>query len=191
MGIRADGQLFLGAFFDDSVVRDIGFGAMYNFLFAARYSGEGAEGSFDSSQAQWRGELIYRISFAEAPMVPTLLLRIGYGTTTCHIDTDVLYLLSVGYAYPYGALDIHLMLAEPWVRLFVSGGHLFTVFPGNDLSGRGTGYVFMGGVEAALFDLVLVGVAYDVAKFVITDHRLGETSDTYKTFFVRVGWLYQ
>lgn len=187
-GIRLDARFFLGSFSDAPVFEDIGIAATYNLCLASSYGIENQEEKYDSSQSSWKAEALYRLTFDDAPLSPAFLVRLGYGSSSCTIQTDEPDLLSASYNYPYGALDIYIMLARPIVRFFVSGGYLLVVSTGEDLSGKGMGFNLMTGIEFKLFGALLVGAGYDMFKLFINDENLGDTSDSYTGFFLRVGW---
>jgi len=189
-GVRIDGRFFLGAFLDTTVVKDIGFGGMFNMSLGLQYGIPGGD-TWDSSQMQWAGELLYRLALNDVPLQPAFMLRVGYGSTSCTIDTDHALAVSAGYSYPYAALDIYLMLYKPILRFNVSGGYLFIVSPAEDLSGDGSGFTVRAGFDVDLFDNLHIGLGWEMFQFTISDDNLGETSDLYHAFFGRVGWNFK
>jgi hypothetical protein len=50
------------------------------------------------------------------------------------------------------------------------------------------GFNLMTGIEFKLFGGLLVGAGYDLIKLFINDENLENTSDSYTSFFIRVGW---
>jgi hypothetical protein len=192
-GIRADLRFFLGTFLDTIVVKDIGLGGMFNMGVGLQYGPENSDDKWDSSFMQWQAELNYRLALNDVTLQPAFLLRFGYGSTTSTIDTDNALAVSAGYSYPYGALDIYLMLYKPYLRLYVSGGYLFTVMTAEELDGSGAGFTVRGGFDIDLFGHLHIGIGYDLMQFtgfkVEGDDR--ETSDIYHIFFARVGWNFK
>lgn len=192
-GVRVDGRFFLGSFLDTVVVRDIGFAGYFNMGLGLQYGPENSDDKWDSSQMQWQGELVYRLALNDIPLQPAFMLRVGYGSTTATIDTENQLAVSAGYSYPYGALDIYLMLYKPYLRLHMSGGYLFTVMTSEDLSGSGSGFTVRGGIDVDLFDNLHIGVGYDMWQFLgvkIGDSE-DETSDIFHSFYARVGWNFK
>ncbi len=191
-GLRLDTRFFLGSFRDIPVIKDIGMGGMYNVTFGLDYSGEAEQNDSNTDQHQWQGELIYRLAFNQVRMAPAILFRLGYGSTSCLIRSDNPRALSAGYNYPYGALDIHLMLHRPKLRLLVSAGYLFLVSGFADISGPGTGFTVKAGLELALAGSIHIGLGYDLFQFVgMKIEETGvEVSDVYQGFFIRIGWNY-
>ena len=189
-GVRIDGRFFLGAFLDTTVVKDIGFGGMFNMSLGLQYGIPGGD-TWDSSQMQWAGELLYRLALNDVPLQPAFMLRVGYGSTSCTIDTDHALAISSGYSYPYAALDIYLMLYKPILRFNVSGGYLFVVSPAEDLSGSGSGFTVRAGFDVDLFANLHIGLGWEMFQFTIDDDNLGETSDMYHGFFGRIGWNFK
>jgi opacity protein-like surface antigen len=190
-GVRIDGRFFLGAFLDTSVVKDIGFGGMFNMGLGLQYQIEEGE-AWDSSQMQWAGELLYRLALNDVTLQPTFMLRVGYGSTACTMPEEAHALaISAGYSYPYAALDIYLMLYKPILRFNVSGGYLFVVSPGEDLKGDGSGFTVRAGFDVDLFNNLHIGLGWEMLQFTITDDAIGETSDMYHGFFGRIGWNFK
>jgi len=189
-GIRVDGRFFLGAFLDTTVVKDIGFGGMFDMSLGLQYGIPGGD-TWDSTQMQWAGELLYRLALNDVPLQPAFMIRVGYGSTSCTIDTTETLAVSAGYTYPYAALDIYLMLYKPVLRFNVSGGYLFIVSAAEDLSGDGSGFTVRAGFDLDLFKNLHIGLGWEMFQFTIDDDTLGETSDMYHGFFGRIGWNFK
>lgn len=192
-GVRVDARMFMGTFLDIPVVRDIGIGGMFDMSLGLEYGYADADNAWSATQMQWRGELIYRLAL-DTGLRPTFLFRAGYGATTSSIDSAVGDLaLSSSYMAPYVALDIYLTLWEPMLRLFASGGFLFLVAAGDDISGSGMGFNVFAGLDVDIMDMIHVGVGYDLTQYLMDDDStggVGKYSDTYQGFFVRVGYNY-
>ncbi len=192
-GIRVDARMFMGTFLDIPVVRDIGIGGMFDMSMGLEYGYADADSTWSAQQMQWRGELIYRLAL-DTGLQPAFMLRLGYGSTSSVIDKGEGDLaLSAGYMSPYASLDIYLMLFKPYLRLFVSGGFLFLVSPGEDLAGSGMGFNVFAGFDVDMFKMVHVGIGYDLTQYMMNDDSadgMGEYSDTYQSFFLRVGYNY-
>lgn len=190
-GVRIDGRFFLGAFLDTSVVKDIGFGGMFNMSLGLQYQIPDGD-AWDSSQTQWAGELLYRVALNDVTLQPAFIIRAGYGSTSCTMPAEAHNLaVSAGYSYPYAALDIYLMLYKPVLRFNVSGGYLFVVSPAEDLSGDGSGFTVRAGFDLDLFENLHIGLGWEMLQFIITDDTIGETSDMYHVFFGRIGWNFK
>ncbi len=195
-GIRVDGRFFLGAFLDTVVVKDIGFGGMFDMSLGLKYGIPDGD-TWDATQMQWGGELLYRLALNDVPLQPAFMLRAGYGSTSCVQDTEESLAVSAGYSYPYAALDIYLMLYKPILRLNVSGGYLFLVSLGEDLKGDGSGFTVQAGIDVDLFENLHIGLGWEMFQFTIEDEgtttriAIGETSDMYHGFFARIGWNYK
>lgn len=189
-GVRIDGRFFLGAFLDTVVVKDIGFGGMFDMSLGLKYGIPDGD-SWTSTQMQWGGELLYRLALNDVALQPAFMLRAGYGSTSCVQDTDETLAVSAGYSYPYAALDIHLMLYKPILRMNVSAGYLFIVSPSEDLSGDGSGFTVRAGFDLDLFKNLHIGLGWEMFQFTINDDDIGKTSDLYHAFFARVGWNYE
>jgi opacity protein-like surface antigen len=187
-GLRIDGRFFLSTLVDNPYLGGIGVGGYFNTVFDIDYGISGDEWS--ASQIQWQVEALYRFTLSEVFFQPTFMLRVGYGETSCIIDTDHTLALSVLYGYPYGAFDFYLMLLKPFVRLHMSVGYLFAVDLGEDLKGSGTGYTIRGGIDLALFGHVHVGLGMEWFKFSFVDEAIGDTTDSYEGLFFRIGWNY-
>ncbi len=192
-GLRFDARVFLGSFLDVPVVRDIGFGGMFDMSLGLEYA-KSDEDTWDATQMQWRAELVYRLPL-QTGLRPAFLVRLGYGATTTSIDAgpDETAALDTSYMAPYAALDIYLMLYEPYLRLFASGGFVFLVSAGEDVSGSGIGFSVLAGIDIDLVDALHLGVGYDLVQYVMDDDSaggIGEYSDTYQGFFVRIGYNY-
>ncbi len=185
-GLRADGRMFLGTFLDMPGVRDIGFGGSFDMGMGLEYGYQDAEENWSASQMQWRGELLYRLAF-DVTTSPAILFKVGFGGTSCSIDSDAVDVLDASYMAPYAGLDIYLTLWPPMIRFFASGSFLFLVSPGGDLDGSGMGFSVMAGIDVDLIDLVHVGLGYDMTQYMIDAEGGGSFSDTYQGFFIRAG----
>ncbi len=190
-GVRADMRIFMGSFLDLPVVRDIGVGGMFNMGLGLKYGMQGGEDDWDASMMQWQGELNYRLAFNDVPMAPAFIVRGGYGSTSCTIDSPAEAAKSAAYAYPYAALDIYVMLYDPMLRFFVSGGFLFSVAASEEVEGTGMGFTARGGLDVNLFDTLHLAVGYEMMQFFGIQIAGEDTSDTYQTFFLRTGWNFQ
>lgn len=188
-GIRVDGRLFLGTFLDVPGVRDIGIGGMFDMGLGLEYGYRNSNTTWGASQMQWRAELMYRLAL-DVPTYPTFMIRAGYGATSCVIDGDAASVLDASYMAPYAALDIYLSPYAPYLRLFVSGGFLFLVSPGEDLNGSGLGFNVLAGIDVDLFDMVHVGIGYDLTEYLMEADGGGDYSDMFQSFFIRVGYNY-
>ncbi len=192
-GLRVDARMFMGTFLDIPVLRDIGFGGMFDMSMGLQYGYADADSAWDAQQMQWRGELIYRLAL-DTGLLPAFMLRLGYGSTSSVIDKGSGDLaLSAGYTSPYASLDIYLMLFKPYLRLFVSGGFLFLVSPSEDVAGSGIGFNVFAGFDLDMFKMVHIGLGYDLTQYMMNDDStdgMGEYSDTYQSFFLRVGYNY-
>jgi opacity protein-like surface antigen len=188
-GLRIDGRFFLGALVDNPILKGIGVGGYYNTVFDLKYGIPGGD-DWDASQHQWNVEVLYRLAMNEVILQPTILFRVGYGSTSCIIDTEHTLALSVSYGYPYAAMEFYLMLIEPFVRLHASAGYLFAVSLGEDLSGSGSGLDIRVGVDVNLFEHIHVGMGFEWLRFYIDDEQTGETMDMYDSMFFRIGWNY-
>ena len=186
-GLRIDGRFFLGLLVDNPYLGGIGVGGYFNTLLGAEYGIPGGD-TWDASQNQWQVEALYRFTLNEVLFQPTFMLRVGYGATSCVIDTDHTLVVNASYGYPYAALDFYLMLLKPFVRLNISAGYLFAVDPGEDLGGSGSGYTVRGGLDLAFFGQVHVGWGMEYLKFSIDESTLGSTTDSYESIYFRVGW---
>ena len=164
--MHIDGRFFFGAFLDTAVVKDIGIGGMFNMALGLQYGIPGGD-PWDSAQNQWAGELLYRLALNDVPLQPAFMLRVGYGSTKCTIDTEHDLAISAGYSYPYAALDIYLMLYKPILRFNVSGGYLFIVSPSEDLKGDGSGFTVRAGLDVDLFDNLHIGLGWEMFQFTI------------------------
>jgi opacity protein-like surface antigen len=189
-GLRVDGRVFLGSFLDVPVVRDIGFSGLFNMGLGLKYHLSGGE-NWDSSMMQWQAALNYRLAINSVLLAPAFVVRVGYGSTKNTIDTDNTAAVSAGYSYPFAAVDIYLMLYKPIVRLFISGGYLFLVSGSEDVSDTGMGFTVRGGLDVDLFDNLHIGAGYEMWQFFGLKVGANEVSDTYQTFFLRVGWNFK
>ncbi len=189
-GLRIDGRVFMGSFLDMPVVRDIGFSGLFNMGLGLKYHLSGGE-NWDSSMMQWQAALNYRLAINSVLLAPAFVVRVGYGSTVNTIETDNTAALSAGYSYPFAALDIYLMLYKPIVRLFISGGYLFLVSGSEDVKDSGMGFTIRGGLDADLFDNLHIGIGYEMWEFFGLKVGANEVSDTYQTFFLRVGWNFK
>ncbi|HUU00524.1 MAG TPA: hypothetical protein VM425_03690 [Myxococcota bacterium] len=189
-GLRIDGRVFMGSFLDMPVVRDIGFSGLFNMGLGLKYHLSGGE-NWDSTMMQWQAALNYRLAINSVLLAPAFVVRVGYGSTKNTIDTDNTAAVSAGYSYPFAAIDIYLMLYKPIVRLFVSGGYLFLVTGSEDVSDTGMGFTIRGGLDADLFDNLHIGIGYEMWEFFGLKVEANEVSDTYQTFFLRVGWNFK
>lgn len=192
-GLRFDGRLFLGTFLDIPVVRDIGVGGMFDMALGLEYAYSDSDDAWDAQQMQWRAELIYRLAL-DTGLKPAFLLRLGYGATSSSIDAGQGELaLSASYMSPYASIDIYLMLYDPVLRLFASGGILYLVSAGDDVGGSGLGFNVFAGIDIDVIDAIHIGLGYDLTQYMLEDNSadgLGKYSDTYQGFFLRVGYNY-
>ncbi len=192
-GLRFDGRLFLGTFLDIPVVRDIGVGGMFDMALGLEYAYSDSDDAWEAQQMQWRAELTYRLAL-DTGLKPAFLLRLGYGSTSSSIDAGAGELaLSASYMSPYASIDIYLMLYDPVLRLFASGGILYLVSAGEDVGGSGLGFNVFAGVDIDVIDAIHIGLGYDLTQYMLEDGSadgLGEYSDTFQSFFLRVGYNY-
>ncbi|MBN2498468.1 MAG: hypothetical protein JXR96_28010 [Deltaproteobacteria bacterium] len=188
-GLRIEGLVFLGSVLDVPVLRDFGAAGLFNHGFGLKYSSErGTQELVDGKQWEWRAELVYRLGFMRVLLEPTLLLRFGYGELTSSLDTEAEpAALSAAYSYTYGCSDLHLSLL-PSLRLFASVGAVFDVWPSDRLAGNGWGVRFGGGLTWLLFGEMDLSAGYEQIQFFFDEKALGETSDRFEQFYVRVGW---
>ena len=189
-GIRADARIFLGKLLGAGWARNLGITGSFNTMFAGKYTHEVTQEAFASSMHQWDAGLCYRLAFEEAPLAPTFLFRGGVGSVQSSIAAQAQDMVSAGYLYPFVGLELHLMLARPTVRVFLSASHFFTVALSEDLSGSGLGYRVAAGIEFDLFDALVLGLGYDRMTMFIDEDTMGKTSDTYSGFFLRAGWRF-
>jgi len=186
-GLRIDGRFFLDLLVDDPILGGFGVGGHFNQVFDLHY-GMPTGDSWDASQIQWQAEIIYRLSIEKLFLKPTFLLRTGYGSTSCIIDTDHSLALSASYGYPFTALDVHLMILDPYIRMHASAGYLFALIMGEDVDGSGWGYFVRAGMDFAILGQFLVGLGYERLQFSFDDQASGETTDCYQGFLFRAGW---
>jgi hypothetical protein len=194
--LRVDAHLFLGSFLDVPVLRDIGFGGMYDMSVGLQYQVNLQEDKWDASQMHWQGELIYRLSFDDVALSPAFLFRAGYGSIRCSQDTDEPLASDTVFSSPYAALDIHVMLHKPWLTLYVSGGYHFLVDAeitagGSSSSTDWSGWGFNVGAGLGFNPLssIYIGVGYELTRYAI-ENEGEEATDLYHGFFGRVGWQY-
>jgi hypothetical protein len=187
-GLRVDGRLFLGTFTDQVVLRDIGLEGSFNQSLGLQAEPELVDETWDASQLQWRAGLVYRLSFEEAPLAPAVLFRLGYGSTRYTIEYAHPQVISASYTYTSGTLDIHLMLVRNLLAVHLSAGYLFNVWPSENLSGDGAGFILAGGLSLKLLEALHISLGYEQVQFLFDEHQLGETSDQFQMFYLRAGW---
>jgi opacity protein-like surface antigen len=183
---RIDGRFMLGAITDVPFVRDLGVGGSFNLTLGSYHPQEDTTGTIrlDFKQYQWYLDLIYRLAFNSVALKPALLLRFGYGMTICPIENSG---KDVTYKYPFAALDIHLMLWNPYLRVFLSPGIMFLVSSEENLVSSGNlGFSILAGLELQLFKYLEIGVGYDYTQFV---SNVPEASDVFQTIFIRAGFM--
>jgi opacity protein-like surface antigen len=186
-GLRLEGRFFLGSLVDNPYLGGIGVGGYFNTVLGLEYGISGGD-SWDATQIQWQVEALYRISFNDVVLQPTIIVRAGYGGTSCEIETEHTLALSVSYGYPYAAMDFYLMIFEPFIRLHASAGYLFTLDLGEDLRGSGSGYTVRVGVDVAVFGQLHIGAGFEWLQLSLDDESIGETSDSYDGMYLRAGW---
>jgi hypothetical protein len=190
-GMRIDGRVFLGSLTDTLVLRDIGFEGMFAVSLALSAKPELLPETRDASQMRWNAGLVYRLAFNSLPLAPAFLFRFGYGATSYKIDFDHPEVINAGYTYTSGVLEIDLSLVGTWLIAQLAGGYLFSVWPTDELSGDGSGFLLSAGLRTELFGGLSLGVGYEQLQFLIDDRSLGRTSDRYQQFYLRVGWFYR
>lgn len=188
-GVRVDARVFMGSFLDVPVVRDLAVGGLFNMGLGLKYGLQGDGEQWSSTMMQWQAELTYRLAL-DVHMQPAFLLRVGYGATINTIDTTNSAAISAGYFYPYAALDIYLTLWQPYLRLFAGGGYLFLVSGSKDVSGSGWGFTVRGGLDVVLWEMLHAGLGYEMWQFDSLEVTGTGVSDTFQSFFLRVGWNY-
>ncbi len=188
-GIRIDGRVFLGSLLDTVVLRDIGFEGMFTKSIGLAAEPELLDESWDASQMRWNVGLVYRLAFDRLPLAPAFVLRLGYGATSYTIDHDHPELIDAGYTYTSGVLEIDLSLVGSWLVAQLSGGYLFSVWPTDELSGDGSGFLLSAGLRTELFGGLSLGLGYEQLQFFINDRSLGQTSDRFQQFYLRAGWF--
>jgi len=188
-GVRIDGRVFLGSLLDTVVLRDIGFEGMFTKSLGLAAEPELIDESWEASQMRWNVGLVYRLAFERLPLAPAFLLRFGYGATSYTIDHDHPELINAGYTYTSGVLEIDLSLVGSWLIAQLAGGYLFSVWPTDELSGDGSGFLLSVGLRTELFGGLSLGLGYEQLQFFINDRSLGETSDRFQQFYLRAGWF--
>jgi hypothetical protein len=191
--LRIDGRFMLGTFTNVIVAKDFGVGGSFNMGLGLKYRADNSPTDWPATQYQWYADLIYRFALNSVALQPALLLRVGYGMTTCTIDTgkDTSSLAkSVEYKYPFAAIDIYLMLWKPYLRLFVSPSFMFLVQSGKDVKGQGMGFSVLAGLELQLFKYLEISAGYELNEFMINIDSGGSTSDMYQTVFGRLGFTF-
>jgi opacity protein-like surface antigen len=189
-GMRIDGRFFLGSLVDDPILGGFGVGGHFNQVFNLNY-GISNNDTWEASQIQWQVEIMYRLALEKVFFKPTFMLRTGYGSTSCVIDADHSLALSASYGYPFAALDVYLMVVDPYLRVHASAGYMFALVLGEDLGGSGWGYSFSAGLDMAILEEFVFGLGYERVHFSIDDEEMGEASDSYRGFFVRAGWNFR
>lgn len=189
-GMRIDGRFFLGTLIDDPILEGLGIGGHFNQVFNLNY-GIANNDTWEASQIMWQVEIMYRLALEQVPLKPTFMLRTGYGSTSCVIDADHSLALSASYGYPFAALDVYLMLVDPYLRVHVSAGYMFTLVLGEDLDGSGWGYSIVAGLDMAILEEFVFGLGYERVHFSVDEDYIGETTDSYRGFFVRAGWNFR
>jgi len=188
-GVRVDARVFMGSFLDVPVVRDLAVGGLFNMGLGLKYGLQGDGEQWSSTMMQWQAELIYRLAF-DVHLQPAFLFRVGYGSTVNTIDTTNTAAVSAGYSYPYAALDIYLTLWDPYLRLCAGGGYLFLVSGSEDVSGSGWGFTVRGGLDVVLWEMLHAGLGYEMWQFNSLEVTGTGVSDSFQSFFLRVGWNY-
>ncbi len=196
--LRFDGRFFLGSVLDMFIVKDIGISGMAIWALPHNYGTDIAGRELKASQIQWQAELNYRLALNDLPLKPAFIVRGGYGSAISDIETDNDFVHDAGYTFTYVALDTYLMLMDPLLRMHVSGGYLINVWAAKHLRGTGSGFTARAGVDAELFDMISVGIGYELWQFldvyVPIQNSAGnfrKTSDTFQNFYIRAGWSFQ
>ena len=115
------------------------------------------------------------------------------------IDSDDASVRNASYMFPYGGLDVYLMLWDPYLRLYLGGSYLFAVMAGEDLSGTGSGFCVDAGLDLVLLDMLHIGIGYNMTQVLGVEgpdpaSATGgdtEMSDVYQMFFLRAGWSFR
>jgi hypothetical protein len=189
-GLRIDGLLLLGAFLDRPHARDLGLRFDVDFSLGLAYGYASTNETWSASQVQWGVDLVYRLAF-DAPTRPTLLIALGFGGTSCRIDSSDPRVLDAAYLYPRLGFDFGLGLVERYLDLRVGLGFLVPVLPGGELGGTGWGWRLAAGVDSTLFDFLLVGLGYEILQVRLSEDAMGSTSDTYQGFYLRLGYAHR
>jgi hypothetical protein len=183
-GIRVDGHLYLGTLMDVAVIRNIGFGGMFDMAMGLKYGYSNADSSWDASQLQWRVEMTYRWAM-NVSMNPTFVFKAGYGSLAAIIDAPETETnaFSVSYKAPRAGIALYLTLIDPYLQFYVSGDALLSAEAGEELSGFGWGLNIASGLDFDLFGPFSVGLGYEM-----TQMKYDAFSDTYHALYLRFGY---
>ncbi len=189
-GLRVDGQLLLATFFDEGFARGLGVYLGLDLSLGLEYGYRGAAERWPAQQVQGRGGLLYRLDFDVATR-PTLLVKLGFGGTACSIDADVEQVVSVRYLAPELGLGAALFLWEPYLRLGFGFAFLVPVIAGDEIGGTGWGWSLDASLDASLWGFLHLGLGYGVAQMRLEEDGMGEVSDTFQGFFLRLGYAFR
>jgi opacity protein-like surface antigen len=189
-GLRIDGQLLLATFLDRGFARGLGLFLDLDLSLGLEYGYRSAAERWSAQQVQGQGGLLYRLDF-DVTTHPTLLLHLGFGGTSCSIDADVDQVVSASYLYPELGLGLNIFLWQPYLRLGASFTFLVPVIAGDEIGGTGWGWSLGAGLDAALFDFLHLGLGYEVSQMRLDEDTMGQVSDTYQAFFLRLGYAFR
>lgn len=195
-GMRVEARAFLGAGVDLPFLKDLGLDGFYDRGFGLTYSSALRPEKLDAQEQHWAAGLAYRFDIealagGQIPTGPTLLLRLGYGSSENVVDQVYPDVLSAAYTYLYGSLAIHLWLVRSLLSAELTAGYLPSVWPSESLSGEGSGITFSAAVNLEMVAGLTASLGYEQIQFVIDEDELGKTSDRYEVWFLRLGWAYR
>lgn len=197
--VRADLHFFMGTFTDTTFIRDLGFGGSFNMGLGLKYAVSNGGDAWDSSQIQWRAELLYRLALLDhTTLKPAFVLRGGYGATIATIDAPVTVgeVRSASYSAPFAGLDIYLMLADPVLRLRLGGGAVFAVAAGEELNADAWGFYVDAGVDIVIVKWLHTSLGWEMTRYSLQDigtsaaPAMGSTNDLFNYFYVRLGFSF-
>ncbi len=195
-GVRVQARAFLGAGVDLPFLKDLGIDGAYGRGFGLSYASSIRPEKLDGTEQHWVAGLVYRLDFEdlagdEIPTGPTVLLRGGYGFSENAVDKRYPDVLSAAYTYTYAGLGLHLWLVRSLLSAELSASYLISVWPSDSLSGDGSGIAFSAGINLELVAGLRANAGYEQIQFVFDEDSLGETSDRFQMWYLRLGWAYR
>lgn len=187
-GVRIDARFFLESVIDVPVLEDVGFAMMYSAIAGFDYVVDNYGDDTSGLISQWQVEALYRLEFNQVKIQPAFLFRLGYGGTSCTIDSRSPVTKDAGYGYPYLAMDSYFMLYRPYLRTYFSAAFLFHVDPSEDLEGGPyLGVKMATGLDIIPVEHVYLGLGYELTRFLSVTVNEENSTDTLLAFFLRLG----
>ncbi len=186
-GMRVNSHFFLANFLGSSALGNLGLAGMVDLTFGQEYKfSSGSDEVWTTTQLQWQAEVVYRLE-TDWPLRPAFLARAGFGSLNNSHDSDSSLVKSVSYTGAYLAADLWLTLHRN-LRAGLSAGFLIPGSAGEDLDASFWGLTAFAGLESCFFDMLTVGLGYDLSRYWIDDQNMGAVNDTYQTVILRVGY---